>query len=119
MNGTESLTERLFSYGTLQLESVQLATFGRKLAGSKDALLGYEITLIPILDEAVVAELGETHYRNVRFSGYQTDVVEGMVLELSEKELREADAYEADADYNRVTVRLKSGIEAWVYLSSA
>ena len=28
-------TERLFSYGTLQTESVQLATFGRKLAGSK------------------------------------------------------------------------------------
>ena len=34
------MTERilLFSYGTLQLESVQLASFGRLLAGKRDAM---------------------------------------------------------------------------------
>ena len=110
--------ERLFSYGTLQLESVQIDTFGRKLDGRSDAVVGYEVTLIPIRDEAVVAELGETHYRNIRFTGDQADVVEGLVLEVSEEELVEADAYEADADYVRVVVRLRSGIDAWVYLSS-
>lgn len=32
----QATTELLFSYGTLQLESVQLATFGRKLVGAAD-----------------------------------------------------------------------------------
>ena len=31
----------LFSYGTLQHEEVQLSTFGRKLAGEKDLIVGY------------------------------------------------------------------------------
>ena len=32
----------LFSYGTLQHEEVQVSTFGRKLAGEKDLIVGYE-----------------------------------------------------------------------------
>ena len=32
----------LFSYGTLQQEAVQLATFGRLLRGSPDELVGFE-----------------------------------------------------------------------------
>ena len=35
----------LFSYGTLQQDEVQLATFGRLLEGRKDALPGYATTL--------------------------------------------------------------------------
>ena len=35
-------TEFLLSYGTLQLEAVQMATFGRQLAGTSDALRGFE-----------------------------------------------------------------------------
>ena len=42
MPPTESDTQLLFSYGTLQLEAVQLATFGRKLAGTADGLPGFE-----------------------------------------------------------------------------
>ena len=34
-------TEFLFSYGTLQLESVQMATFGRQLTGTSGALQGF------------------------------------------------------------------------------
>ena len=33
-------TELLFSYGTLQIEAVQLSTFGRKLVGTADELPG-------------------------------------------------------------------------------
>lgn len=33
--------EKLFSYGTLQLEQVQLDTFGRLLEGQADTLQGY------------------------------------------------------------------------------
>jgi hypothetical protein len=36
-------TEFLFSYGTLQLEAVQMATFGRQLTGTSDALRGFEL----------------------------------------------------------------------------
>ncbi|MGH9961724.1 MAG: gamma-glutamylcyclotransferase, partial [Pyrinomonadaceae bacterium] len=36
----------LFSYGTLQQESVQLSTFGRLLQGQGDALLGFEQSLV-------------------------------------------------------------------------
>lgn len=107
----------LFSYGTLQLESIQLATFGRNLNGASDALVGFEVTLIPIRDEAVAGDLGFDHYRNVRFTGNDSDVVEGMVLEVTEYELEEADRYEEDAGYKRVIVRLRSGLDAWVYLT--
>lgn len=106
----------LFSYGTLQLASIQLATFGRNLNGASDALIGYEVTLVPIRDEAVAAELGVDHYRNLRFTGDESDVVEGMVLEVTERELESADEYEGDAEYRRIVVRLRSGVEAWVYL---
>ena len=47
MNTTEEL-EHLFSYGTLQTEAVQLATFGRKLVGEPDTLLGYRQTMIAL-----------------------------------------------------------------------
>jgi len=42
-----SMTEKLFSYGTLQIESVQLDSFDRKLIGQPDVLLGYEIRDFP------------------------------------------------------------------------
>ena len=35
--------ESLFSYGTLQLEEVQKALFGRILMGMKDRLPGYKV----------------------------------------------------------------------------
>ena len=41
MTSFPEATELLFSYGTLQLESVQLSTFGRALTGTADALPEY------------------------------------------------------------------------------
>jgi hypothetical protein len=48
MLSTESAIQLLFSYGTLQLESVQVATFGRRLAGTEDGLPGFEESLVKI-----------------------------------------------------------------------
>src|SRR6266478_8446454 len=45
MTIAEPHAEFLFSYGTLQLESVQMATFGRQLTGISDALQGFELVL--------------------------------------------------------------------------
>jgi hypothetical protein len=38
-----------------------------------------------------------------------------MVFEISEEELQRADAYEV-AEYKRITARLKSGLDAFVYV---
>jgi hypothetical protein len=38
-----------------------------------------------------------------------------MVFEVTTAELAAADEYEV-ADYKRVSVRLKSGVQAWVYV---
>jgi len=40
-----------------------------------------------------------------------------MVFEITPEELAQADLYEVD-DYKRVKCRLKSGIDAWVYVQS-
>ena len=112
-------TEKLFSYGTLQRETVQLATFNRRLEGEPDGLAGYQVTMIPILDEKVMKESGDTHYRNVQATGVSSDVVEGTVFNVTKSELEQADEYEADADYQRVLVELSSGMQAWVYLNLA
>lgn len=109
-------TENLFSYGSLQEEAVQLATFGRLLEGKPDRLVGYAVTLIPIKDQELVARTGNTHYRNLQFTGAQSDLVEGTVFKVTTTELEQADVYEEDADYKRVRVQLSSGAETWVYL---
>lgn len=115
MTGPRSHKERLFSYGTLQLESVQLHAFGRKLSGSPDVLPGFEQTVVEIEDPDVVAVSGEARHPIVRFTGRTCDAVQGTVFEVTEQELRNADKYEV-ASYTRISVTLGSGINAWVYV---
>jgi len=109
-------SERLFSYGTLQQETVQLANFGRRLSGTPDAVQGYKMTSVRITDAAVVATSGLAVHR-ILIPGGPLDTVEGVVFEVSPEELLSADDYEAD-DYKRVKVKLRSGTEAWVYVAA-
>jgi gamma-glutamylcyclotransferase (GGCT)/AIG2-like uncharacterized protein YtfP len=108
-------SEHLFSYGTLQLEAVQRATFGRKLDGHADRLPGYSLTLLEICDPAVVAASGKTHHPIVAYTGRAQDRVDGTVFAITPAELRHADAYEV-SDYRRDRVTLASGLAAWVYV---
>ena len=108
-------TERLFSYGTLQTEPVQLSTFGRKLKGTPDALPGYRLQMIQITDQDFVKTSGAEYHRNLEFTGNSTDFVDGIVFSVTEQELKQSDAYEPDG-YKRIQVKLRSGTEAWVYL---
>jgi gamma-glutamylcyclotransferase (GGCT)/AIG2-like uncharacterized protein YtfP len=110
-------TEYLFSYGTLQSEPVQLATFGRRLRGSADALVGYEQAMLAIDDPDVVATSGETHHPIVKYSGVASDRVAGTVFQISAQELANADRYEVAA-YKRVATQLASGLTAWVYVNA-
>lgn len=108
--------EYLFAYGTLQSDSVQISTFGRKLEGAPDALPVYKIITITIDDQDFVATSGAAHHRNLQFTGDASDVVEGTVFKMSAEELEQADSYEPDG-YARQLVQLRSGIKAWVYLA--
>jgi gamma-glutamylcyclotransferase (GGCT)/AIG2-like uncharacterized protein YtfP len=112
-----STTEALFSYGTLQLESVQLSTFGRKLVGSADTLPDYETSLVKIEDPSVVATSGKEFHPIVKFTGKPGNRVTGTVFQITGEELRNADKYEVAA-YRRVAATLVSGIQAWVYVDA-
>ena len=108
----------LFSYGTLQQENVQLATFGRRLEGSADSLVGFRRTLFEITDREVIRTSGKTHHPMATFTGEASHQIAGTVFEITQSELEQADRYETDPAYRRVNTRLLSGREAWVYADS-
>jgi len=104
----------LFSYGTLQQHAVQLSTFGRRLAGHPDEIVGFELGVFRIEDAAFVAKSGKADHAIVAFNGRSDSRVTGTALEITEAELAQADAYEP-AGYTRVEATLASGGRAWVY----
>lgn len=115
---TAEASELLFSYGSLQLEAVQIATFGRVLEGAPDALPGYRLDKIPIHDPEVLRLSGTVHHLIVRPAAQAAPSVPGVVFRITPAELARADAYETD-DYDRVRVTLASGTSAWVYVAAA
>jgi hypothetical protein len=110
-------TEYLFSYGTLQLEAVQIATFGRLLSGTPDVLPGFEGAPVEIDDPTTVSLSGKTHHSIARFTGRDSDTISGTVYEVTPEEILSADEYEVSG-YRRVAVTLRSGIRAWVYVDA-
>lgn len=107
----------LFSYGTLQQEEVQLSTFGRKLTGAPDSLVGFVIAEVRIKDQEVVATSGKEFHPIARKTGAFNHRVPGTVFEVTEEELMHSDAYEVDA-YKREETVLASGKSAWVYVEA-
>jgi Gamma-glutamyl cyclotransferase, AIG2-like len=110
-----SATELLFSYGTLQLERVQLAIIGRPLTGTPDALLGFVATPLASDDPATIALSGSTHHPIARYTGRMSDSISGTLFSITPDELRRADEYET-LPYERVAVLLRSGARAWAYV---
>lgn len=106
---------KLFSYGTLQLERVQLDTFGRILTGKKDSLKNYILSQIKITDPDVIKSSGTDMHPMLEYTGNENDFVEGTVFDLSEEEIVQADSYEVE-DYKRAELIFASGELAYVYL---
>lgn len=106
----------LFSYGTLNIPNVQLATFGRVLDGEEDAVSGYELHDIFISDIDVVSKSGKNYHQILVNSPDKDAIVKGKTYMVSPQELRTADDYEADK-YGRREVKLQSGKTAWVYMA--
>lgn len=107
--------EKLFSYGTLQMKAVQIETFGRELTGTKDQLIGYILSKIKIKDEAVIKTSGTDIHPILKYTGQDSDIIEGTIFEITPAELSQADEYEVE-DYLRVKGKFQSGQEAWAYV---
>jgi hypothetical protein len=99
----------------LQQRQVQLATYGRELAGSPDALVGYELAPVVIDDPHVVEVSGSGVHTIARRTGNAADRIPGVLFELTDAELEATDGYETSA-YARVEVSLESGRRAFVYV---
>lgn len=101
---TEHESMHFFAYGALRRPEVQVATFGRVLAGAEDRLPGYR-RATGDADAIAVA------------SADPADAVDGVVLQIGEEDIWTADAREA-AEHARTSLRLASGIDAWVYVAA-
>jgi gamma-glutamylcyclotransferase (GGCT)/AIG2-like uncharacterized protein YtfP len=98
---------RVFSYGSLQRAEVQRAMFGRTLDARADQLRGFERTLS-----------GNGKHANLVPRGDVVATVSGILLELTDAELVQADEYERNDGYARIEVTLVSGAAAWLYIES-
>ena len=78
----------LFSYGTLQLESVQLPSLGRVLQGCTDVMPGFRRSTITSTDPDVIKASGTNVHPIVSRSDDPADEVPGTVFEITEAELR-------------------------------
>jgi gamma-glutamylcyclotransferase (GGCT)/AIG2-like uncharacterized protein YtfP len=110
-----SVGQLLFSYGTLRQREVQLATFGRELEGYVDAIIGYDLDYVTITDPHVITTSGSDRHPILRPADRPGAHVDGTVFTISDAELAAADEYEVD-DYRRISVPLRSGPRAWVYV---
>ena len=105
MNKKGKSQELLFTYGSLQWETIQQQLFGRKLSGSPDRLIGFRQKRQKL----------EGRYPIVYATGNPQELLDGIVYEITKNDLEKADAYEGDG-YQRVKTRLESGRSAWVYV---
>lgn len=107
----------LFSYGTLQLEKVQLSSFGRKLKGKKDVLKGFKLEKLQITNKDVLA-VSEKEFHPIAIqTDDQNDIIEGTLYMITEEELLQADRYEVSA-YKRVSATFESGARGWIYIKA-
>src|SRR5215203_4952683 len=104
-----------FAYGTLRQRDVRLTLFSRLLHGTPDALVGYKLSPLLITDPDVITASGTAHHTMVRQTGNALDQVPGLLFRINNAELAVADEYEV-SDVKRVSVRLASGVEAFVYV---
>jgi len=85
-------SEKLFSYGTLQQESVQRANFGRRLQGRADVLTGWRLSAVQITDPEVLAQSGLAVHK-ILVPGKPSDEIDGVVFDITPQELKAADGY--------------------------
>lgn len=110
------MSTRIFSYGTLQLEGVQKALFGRLVPMADDVLTGFETVTIEIEDPDVLEYSGVATHLALVPAAAEAEIP-GKVLTLEPGDLPAVDQYEGE-NYRRVEVPLASGTAAWVYVKA-
>ena len=98
---------KLFSYGTLQYKKVQIETFGRKLQGKRDKLIGYKISIIKINNQDVISKSEALEHPIIEYTGNNKDIVKGVLFNINDEELIKADSYEVK-EYEKIRVILES-----------
>jgi hypothetical protein len=71
--------------------------------------------MFEIGDPEVVRTSGKTHHPMASFTGAREQQIPGVVFEVTQEELDQADGYETSPAYRRFSTRLLSGRVAWVY----
>lgn len=101
--------EKLFAYGSLKENDIQQTIFGRSLQGTPVTLMGYVVKEILIEEE-----FGMEPYPIIAATNNDEDTIDGMLYELTVRELQLADTYEGKY-YKRIEVQLQSNEVAWAY----
>ncbi|WP_299248461.1 gamma-glutamylcyclotransferase family protein [uncultured Lacinutrix sp.] len=114
----DALKHNLFSYGTLQLNTVQLENYGRLLNGEKVSLKQYKLDKLKITDAKVLKASGKEFHPIALKTNNVNDSIEGTIFKITEKELIETDKYEV-SDYKRILETFSTGKKAWIYIAKA
>lgn len=114
----DALKHNLFSYGTLQLNTVQLENYGRLLNGEKASLKQYKLDKLKITDAKVLKASGKEFHPIALKTNNVNDSIEGTIFKITEKELIETDKYEV-SDYKRILETFSTGKKAWIYIAKA
>ncbi|RYD61468.1 MAG: gamma-glutamylcyclotransferase [Sphingomonadales bacterium] len=105
----------LFACGTLTLEKVHVALFGRVLDYEEDALPGYTARTVLLEDQEILSTTGSATHLSMVPSDAPGAAVQGRVMHLTEAELTRMDPHQSE-HHRRTRVTLASGREAWAYL---
>lgn len=82
----------------------------------KDKLIDYKIEKLQITDATVLAK-SELEFHPIAVkSKHKTDIIEGLLYEITDIELATTDFYEV-SDYHRILETFKSGKKAWMYVA--
>jgi hypothetical protein len=107
----------LFACGTLTLEKVHVALFGRVLAWEEDTLPGYAKRTVILEDQDILSTTGSATHPSMVPSEAPGAAVQGRAMHLSEAELALMDPHQSE-HHRRARVTLASGREAWAYLGA-
>ncbi len=118
MKGQRAKHELLFSYGTLQMEKVQMSTYGRLLSGKSARVNGYRLEMLNITNKDVIETSGLAQHPVAVKTGLKNDFIDGTCFELTGEELYKTDIYE-NSDYLRESTSMDSGESVWIYVKKA
>lgn len=110
------MQDYLFSYGTLQKETVHVELFKRILQATEETHKGYKVVTIEVRDKVSLAKGKGRYQQTALATANEADENKGTVFEITKEELAVTDSYEPD-NYTRIKVKLQSGKEAWLYIA--